>query len=570
MITRVHKKSIPKDINSKFLNGLVDWRGFSLGRKRRYPIFHQVQKFLGSTLYHGESQDIFSVVRLSGILSDTLLDRTKKRAERALRDTKNSPVPLEIYRDTVMDVLEEWELEDLTHIDLLTSEWIDPAKIQQMLKELRDEWREKGDLMNFRTRLNLTYKTALAFIQFLGIRVTEEQKQRIFLSENDFLKHLSSLQPSSWEKGSAYKAVIECAIIRAMDIVYDVSTHKRLHEIDQESELILETIKHIPGLIIQEIWNNTLHIKYSPPKNSPFNIPFSGKIYIRKKYFLKILLKMTSNRKYTDIDLMNDLLGFRFELSGNKYESQWAMECAVGLFSQYLFENKGIYSQKWELVDIKSLTKTFGMRTGEFGKTKDGTDDALLLGDIIGTVRSQTMLSKLWLDKRETGPVEMQFMYQHGMDGDFFTSSPVYDFKKFLSASARILKGFDIKNLKFFIRYILQIEDEEIEKNILKDLIASKKTKKGNVSKRHDWIERQWRWNAGFLIPLVTSKWGIRFHTADTFTPEYYVVYGAYYPTPAIMDFEYLWAMYKRANVSKQLKEFRALGLKKTYERLWI
>lgn len=133
------------------------------------------------------------------------------------------------------------------------------------------------------------------------------------------------------------------------------------------------------------------------------------------------------------------------------------------------------------------------MRTGEFGKTKDGTDDALLLGDIIGTVRSQTMLSKLWLDKRETGPVEMQFMYQHGMDGDFFTSSPVYDFKKFLSASARILKGFDIKNLKFFIRYILQIEDEEIEKNILKDLIASKKTKKGNVSKRHDWIERQWR-----------------------------------------------------------------------------
>jgi hypothetical protein len=65
----------------------------------------------------------------------------------------------------------------------------------------------------------------------------------------------------------------------------------------------------------------------------------------------------------------------------------------------------------------------------------------------------------------------MQFQYVGGMKNRF-NKTEIYELKKSLSATARILKGFDIKNLKFLIQ--LHVPDlygnSDSEKLILQHL----------------------------------------------------------------------------------------------------
>ncbi len=51
-----------------------------------------------------------------------------------------------------------------------------------------------------------------------------------------------------------------------------------------------------------------------------------------------------------------------------------------------------------------------------------------------------------------------------------YNKREVYELKKLLSAAARILKGFDIKNLKFFIQLFLDSETGISERAILQHL----------------------------------------------------------------------------------------------------
>jgi hypothetical protein len=63
----------------------------------------------------------------------------------------------------------------------------------------------------------------------------------------------------------------------------------------------------------------------------------------------------------------------------------------------------------------------------------------------------------------------MQFQKVGGMDTGF-NKREIYELKKLLSASARILKGFDIKNLKFFIQLFVVEETGMDEYAILQHL----------------------------------------------------------------------------------------------------
>lgn len=49
----------------------------------------------------------------------------------------------------------------------------------------------------------------------------------------------------------------------------------------------------------------------------------------------------------------------------------------------------------------------------------------------------------------------------------------------------------------------------------------------------------------------------MRFTTLDAFSPEFYAIYGRYYPTPARIDFDYLLKMYERAYVDDKVREYR-------------
>ena len=96
---------------------------------------------------------------------------------------------------------------------------------------------------------------------------------------------------------------------------------------------------------------------------------------------------------------------------------------------------------------------------------KKGTNSKLVNGDITGTVSHKVT----GLPTQQTGKIEMQFQKVGGMDTGF-NKSEIYELKKLLSASARILKGFDIKNLKFFIQLFVVDETGMDERAILQHL----------------------------------------------------------------------------------------------------
>ena len=154
------------------------------------------------------------------------------------------------------------------------------------------------------------------------------------------------------------------------------------------------------------------------------------------------------------------------------------------------------------------------------------------------------------------------------MEGGFKTSE-YYDFKKLLTASARKMKGFDIKNLQFFIQLFLAPSTGLSEKAILTRLFfppkLAKEVRKPTLcptvaetkSPKEAFVERHWAENHGFLLPMATGGGGVRFSTLDAFSPEYFALYGRHYLLPARIEFDYLLRMYERADVSAKVKEYR-------------
>lgn len=102
------------------------------------------------------------------------------------------------------------------------------------------------------------------------------------------------------------------------------------------------------------------------------------------------------------------------------------------------------------------------------------------------------------------------------MEGGFKTSE-YYDFKKLLTASARKMKGFDIKNLKFFVRLFLVSATGLSEQAILGRLFFPPKIPRsvrkptyaaGNPNKKSPkeaFIEDHWAEEHGFLLPVATD-----------------------------------------------------------------
>lgn len=276
---------------------------------------------------------------------------------------------------------------------------------------------------------------------------------------------------------------------------------------------------------------------------------------MREKNFFKILLKMAFNRKYTSVDSLKDLLGLRFETE-NPHKAHLAN--AIDFFAHRVFE-KGEYDQKGDLVDLEDL-KARGVHVAEISHLKASTDEDIANGDLTGRVAMRGGKSG---GSRTTGIIELQFQYVGGMEGGFRTGE-YYDFKKLLTASARKMKGFDIKNLKFFIRLFLAPATGMSEKAILSRLFFPPKTPKSirkptavpQKTPKETFIDSHWTDGHGFLLPMATSNGGVRFSTLDAFSPEYYVLYGRNYPTPALVDFDYLLRMYDRADVDDKVREY--------------
>lgn len=364
--------------------------------------------------------------------------------------------------------------------------------------------------------INTTYQYAILFIQLLGIHLRDSQINRKFETIDEFKEHIYRIKPELnepekkderyvFERKNGVGMVIECALIRAMDHVYDTLSSDRYRGLDEESELILRQIKSISGVQITNENESGFDIRYDHPSRY-----FEGHVFLRKKNFFKILLKMAYNRRYGEAEALKDLLGMRYETLNPNPEN---MANAVAFFQKAVFDFGAMYEEKGALLGA-DLIREKGIRFLPGDPRKKGTNSKLKNGDITGTVSHKETGS----EKVTTGNIEMQFQYVGGMENGF-NKTEIYELKKFLSASSRILKGFDIKNLKFFIR-IFAGESGLSEQSILHHLFFPNEGWDKSMSPNSEsdgaepetetpselWVSKYWDSSHGFILPLKSKK----------------------------------------------------------------
>lgn len=197
--------------------------------------------------------------------------------------------------------------EELTEMDLLSSESMTVDEIRKVVQRLLVD--SSGHRLSERAAvevINKTYSFALDFVDLLGITPNETQRGRKFASVEAFVAHVDSLKPGNRKRG--YGMVIECAIVRAMDDVHDVLSNDRYKKLDEEAKLVLEKIRSIPGVKLQDLGEGKFLMTYLPTGPKPLGNFFQGYLHMRQKNFFKILLKMAFNRKYTSVESLKDLL----------------------------------------------------------------------------------------------------------------------------------------------------------------------------------------------------------------------------------------------------------------------
>lgn len=269
---------------------------------------------------------------------------------------------------------------ELTEMDLLSSESMTRDEISKVVNRLLSD--TNGHRLSERLAveaINKTYAFALDFVDLLGITPNETQRSRKFASVEAFVDHVDSLKPGNRKRG--YGMVIECAIVRAMDDVHDVLSNDRYKKLDQEAKLVLEKIRSIPGVKLHDLGEGKFLMTYAPTGPKPLGNFFQGYLHMRQKNFFKILLKMAFNRKYTNVDSMNDLLGLRFETE-NPDKAQLAD--AIEFFAKHVFE-KSEYDQKGDLVDLEDLRER-GVDVRTISHLKASTDEDIANGDLMGRV----------------------------------------------------------------------------------------------------------------------------------------------------------------------------------------
>lgn len=151
----------------------------------------------------------------------------------------------------------------------------------------------------------------------------------------------------------------------------------------------------------------------------------------------------------------------RFETLNPKEEN---MANAVAFFQKELFNEGSLFEQKGHLISETAISLR-GIDYKKDTSPKSGTNSKLVNGDITGTITHK----EPGLEAFTSGKIEMQYQYIGGMENGF-NKRGIYELKKMLSAAGRIMKGFDIKTIKFFIQLFVMEETGLEEKAILQHL----------------------------------------------------------------------------------------------------
>jgi hypothetical protein len=423
---------------------------------------------------------------------------------------------------TAMDILST-EAMSRESIGAFIDRLIDPKNLSGKSRDIFDP-KGRANSMNKKAindgkvhLINTTYQFAVLFVQLLGIQLRDSQIRRKFDTVEEFKEHVYRIKPELnepdkkddryvFERKNGVGMIIECALIRAMDHTYDTLSSNRFGRLDQESSEILKKIKSIRRVQITNENESGFDIRYNHPDRY-----FEGHVFLRKKNFFKILLKMAYNRRYGEAEAMKDLLGMRYETLNPNQEN---MANAVIFFQREVFDEGAKYEQKGGLLDV-ALIREKGIDFTAVDPRKKGTNSQLKNGDITGTVSRKEIGSELFT----TGNIEMQFQNVGGMENGY-NKTEVYELKKFLSAASRILMGFDIRNLKFFIQVFAGEETGLSEKSILHHLFFPTEGWEPHMSPNQEidgdeadtenfseqWVSRYWDSSHGFILPLKSRK----------------------------------------------------------------
>lgn len=405
---------------------------------------------------------------------------------------------LELY--TIIDDFLKWEKNSsnqLTIMDLLPVEWT--LKKDDIRKILETIFKTKN-VSKILKRINVVYKENINFIDSVLLRkLPEWYHEKEWKNLDEFIDYV--YDTVNW-KSRISKRITDCVILKTMCWVDKLLESSKLAQVVKDLDETLFKFKNIEWISTYWESDNWFYFIYNKPIWSKKSWPEHLKWYFvfRKKKVEKIILKTKYNRKYNDVNLLNDLVAFYIEIN------EWEEEKATKFLLENMFSEKYKLDTKWWMLSGEFINQNKIKLRWQW--TKNSTWETFQNISIIGEI-------PYWKNLQEkTQEIEAQIVKIKNKNNAWFNNHNIYDMLKFLSATCRDQWYLTIEDIKISIQEIW-IYSWIPEKNIIHYLLFPT----NNKAEKWD--------NSGFLIPLEYCN-SLFFVTSDTYSEDIHKIYENY------------------------------------------
>lgn len=335
------------------------------------------------------------------------------------------------------------EFVEFTWLDLFGTSAFSFQELKLKIHELLGVWKNKKNRDKQIPLFNTIYVNSLNYLERVLYRqVPRAFKDKKWESLDDFIIAVQS--HTNRDINGAY-SLIFCAILKIMLVEIElVNKIQTIDNLDKDMDILRCKVETIPGFNILK--NN----KDTDYKSYILDSLYQWKMEYRPKSIDSIRTKMIYNRKYNGVDKFQDLLAMRFELDDSMWQS-WYIHTILRL-------KKGLYEKlqddydvnlqiKWNILTKESLETLRKNRIQVIEPpfkwwSSLEYEDAKFIG---GKIRLENGKRK-----RTVSP-EIQFVLAWNRNEAGFSNHHIYDFKKILSANARLFGAITLWNLKYIL-----------------------------------------------------------------------------------------------------------------------
>lgn len=345
--------------------------------------------------------------------------------------------------NNIFHEIENSDFSDFTGLDLFGTSAFSFKEIKIKLFEVLQIQKQSKNAEKILPLFNDFYNNSINYLErVLYRRIPKAFKEKSWKSLDEFI--IAVQNHTNRDINWAY-SLIFCAIIKVMLI--EIALYDKIHIIENLDKDMDALRKKVEDIWWFNILKNNKDVHY---KSYVLDGLYQWKMEDRPKSIDSIRTKMIYNRKYNGVDKFQDLLAMRFELDDSMWQS-WYVHTILRL-KKWLYEKTqedyDVNLQiKWNILTQESIETLRNNRINVIEppfkgwSSLDYEDAKFIWGKI-----------RIWIGKsRKSASPEIQFVLPWNKNEAGFSNHHIYDFKKILSANARLFGAITLWNLKYIL-----------------------------------------------------------------------------------------------------------------------